>query len=83
MSLVIKTKVVQNVNRMSKSQSDRQDNMQCARQTEWQRDRMTVWQNSRAAKEPALVKIKFTLNSIFYIEMAANFQFQIKIFHLS
>ena len=33
-SLVIKTKVVQNVNRMSKSQSDRQDDMQCARMTE-------------------------------------------------
>ena len=33
-SLVIKTKVVQNVNRMSKSQSDRQEDIQCARQTE-------------------------------------------------
>ena len=33
-SLVIKTKVVQNVNRMSKSQSDRWEDIQCARQTE-------------------------------------------------
>ena len=33
-SLVIKTKVVQNVNSMSKSQSDRQEDIQCARQTE-------------------------------------------------
>ena len=57
-SLVTKTKVVQNVNRMSKSQSDRWEDIQCARQTEWQRqnDSITVWQNSRAAKEPALVK---------------------------
>ena len=41
-SLVIKTKVVQNVNRMSESQSDRQEDIQCARQTESQRDKMTV-----------------------------------------
>ena len=56
-SLVVKTKVVQNVNRMSKSQSDRQDDMQCARQTEWQRDRMTVWPYGRIAgqlKSPLL-----------------------------
>ena len=33
-SLVIKVKVVQNVNRMSKSQSDRWEDIQCARQTE-------------------------------------------------
>ena len=44
LSLVIKTKVVQNVNRMSESQSDRQtdkqEDRQRARQTET--DRMTV-----------------------------------------
>ena len=56
---------------------------QSDRVTDRQNDSRTIWQNSRAAKEPALVKIKFTFNSIFYIEMAANFQFQIKIFHLS
>ena len=39
-SLVIKTKVVQNVNRMSKSQSDRKIYREPGRQ----RDRMTVWQ---------------------------------------
>ena len=33
-SLVIKTKVVHNVNRMSKSQSDRHEDIQRARQTE-------------------------------------------------
>ena len=52
-SLVIKTKVFQNVNRMSKTQSDRKEDIQSA----GQRDRMTVWQNSRAAKEPALVLV--------------------------
>ena len=31
-SLVVKTKVVQNVNRMSKSQSDRQEDIQCTSQ---------------------------------------------------
>ena len=41
--------------KLSKRQSDRQEDIQCARQTEWQRDRMTVWQNNRAAKEAALV----------------------------
>ena len=55
-SLVIKTKVFQNVNRMSKCQSDRQEDIQHARQT----DRETEWQynsmaDSRAAKELALV----------------------------
>ena len=55
-SLVIKTKVFQNVNRMSKIQSDRQEDIQFARQT----DKVTERQNdsmadSRAAKEPALV----------------------------
>ena len=59
-SLVIKTKVVQNVNRMSESQSDRQEDIQFARQT----DKVTERQNdsmadSRAAKEPALVFFKF------------------------
>ena len=33
-SLVIKTKVVQNGHRMSKSQSDRQEDIQCARHTD-------------------------------------------------
>ena len=33
-SIVIKTKVVQNVNRMSKSQSERHEDIQCARQTD-------------------------------------------------
>ena len=56
MSLVIKTRVVQNVHRMSKIQSDRQEDIQFARQT----DKVTERQNdsmadSRAAKEPALV----------------------------
>ena len=56
----VKTKVVQNVNRMSESQSDRQEDIhytvrQADRVTERQNDSMTVWQNSRAAKEPALV----------------------------
>ena len=55
-SLVIKTKVFQNVNRMSKHQSDRKEDIQSAGQT----DRVTERQNdsmadSRAAKEPALV----------------------------
>ena len=58
MSLVIKTRVVQNVHRMSKIQSDRQEDIQFARQT----DKVTERQNdsmadSRAAKEPALVFI--------------------------
>ena len=56
MSLVIKTRVVQNVHRMSKIQSDRQEDIQFARKT----DKVTERQNdsmadSRAAKEPALV----------------------------
>ena len=51
-SLVIKTKVVQNVNRMSKSQSDRKIYVVPGRQTERQNDSMA---DSRAAKEPALV----------------------------
>ena len=55
MSLVIKTKVVQNINRMSKSQTDRKIYSAPGRHTELLRDRMKVWQNSRAAKEPALV----------------------------
>ena len=55
-SLVIKTKKIHNVNRMSKRQSDRQEDTQSAGQT----DRVTERQNdsmadSRAAKEPALV----------------------------
>ena len=45
-SLVVKTKVVQNVNRMSKSQSDRQEDIQCARQT----DRVTERQNDSMAE---------------------------------
>ena len=54
LSLVIKTRVVQNVHRMSKIQSDRQEDIQFARQT----DKVTERQNdsmadSRAAKEPA------------------------------
>ena len=58
LSLVIKTRVVQNVHRMSKIQSDRQEDIQFARQT----DKVTERQNdsmadSRAAKEPALVFI--------------------------
>ena len=62
MSLVIKTRVVQNVHRMSKIQSDRQEDIQFARQT----DKVTERQNdsmadSRAAKEPALVFTKFDL----------------------
>ena len=79
LSLVIKTKVVQNVNRMSKSQSDRQEDIQCARQTERQNDSMTVWQNSRAAKEPALVfSKKFFFGSLFRsrllsIDISQNF----------
>ena len=56
MSLVIKTRVVQNVHRMSEIQSHRQEDIQFARQT----DKVTERQNdsmadSRAAKEPALV----------------------------
>ena len=59
MSLVIKTRVVQNVHRMSKIQSDRQEDIQFARQT----DKVTERQNdsmadSRAAKETALVLIR-------------------------
>ena len=55
-SLVIKTKVFENVNRMSKRQSDRKEDIQSAGQT----DSVTERQNdsmadSRAAKEPALV----------------------------
>ena len=55
-SLVIKTKVFQNVNRMSTRQSDRKEYIQSAGQT----DKVTERQNdsmadSRAAKEPALV----------------------------
>ena len=62
MSLVIKTRVVQNVHRMSKIQSDRQEDIQFARQT----DKVTERQNdsmadSRAAKEPALVFIIITI----------------------
>ena len=58
MSLVIKTRVVQNVHRMSKIQSDRQEDIQFARQT----DKVTERQNdsmadSRAAKEPTLVTL--------------------------
>ena len=34
---------------MSKSQSDRQENIQCARQTKWQGDRLTVWPYGRIA----------------------------------
>ena len=45
-SLVIKTKVVQNVNRVSKSQSDRQEDIQSARQT----DRVTERQNDSMAE---------------------------------
>ena len=45
-SLVMKTEVVQNVNRMSKSQSDRQEDIQCARQT----DRVTERQNDSMAE---------------------------------
>ena len=56
LSLVIKTKLVQNVNRMSESQSDRLEDIHyTVPQAERQNDSMTVWQNSRAAKEPALV----------------------------
>ena len=33
---------------------------QADRVTDRQNDSMTVWQNSRAAKEPALVKIKMS-----------------------
>ena len=59
MSLVIKTRVVQNVHRMSKIYSDRQEDIQFARQT----DKVTERQNdsmadSRAAKEPALVTFR-------------------------
>ena len=64
-SFVIKTKVVQNINSMSKSQSDRQEDIQCTRNTdrvtEIQNDSMIIWQKSRAAKEPALVHLKFVI----------------------
>ena len=55
-SLVIKTKVFKNVNRMSNRQSGRKEDIQRAGQT----NRVTERQNdsmaySRAAKEPALV----------------------------
>ena len=41
-SVVIKTKVVQNVNRMTKSQTDRQEDRQSARQKDRQTERQTA-----------------------------------------
>ena len=59
-SLVIKTKVFQNVNRMSKRQSDRKEDIQSAGQTdrvtERQNDSMTVWQIAGQLKSPLLFK---------------------------
>ena len=53
LSLIIKTRLVQNVNRMSESQSDRQKDIQCTRQT----DRVTGTQNdSMADSRAALVR---------------------------
>ena len=47
--LNIKTKVVQNVNRMPERQSNRQTERITERPTEWQYGRMTVLQNDRIA----------------------------------
>ena len=49
-SLVIKTKDFQNVNRISKRQSDTK--------ADRQRDRMTVWQIAGQLKSPLLLKFK-------------------------
>ena len=56
--LTYQNKVVQNVNRMSESQSDRQTGRQSGRQTVSQIDRKSDSNKSKAANEPALVTMR-------------------------
>ena len=53
-SLFIKTKVFQNVHRMSKHQSDRKEDIQSARQADRGTELFTVWQRAGQLKSPLL-----------------------------